>query len=275
MGLMVRTRHAGHLNITKKWSQQAVKADLRDIWSKAIQKHLKVDPSEFKVGKSHGGLILRPWHTSAQAHWPFSKVTHTLLLPGCAQHYRTLVLVPDMCKRRHLRAIIEVLLDDLGFAAVLLHQESVCATFGAGVSSACVVDVGASKVSVSCVDEGISLEQCRYSCRFVWGVCAGVRLAFMLPSASQLCVPSADRFVAHWEQGDTGWGRRRRHVHAVPHAQGDQFPVQVVRPSRSPGLGDHRQDQADNLQHYRGVGLPYIIGEFPPSARGKWDPRDV
>lgn len=97
-----------------------------------------------------------------------------------------------MYRRRHVRAIIEVLLGDLGFSAVLLHQvcllqplcnfclyvsfsvfspgiflagmmeqESVCATFGAGVSTACVVDVGASKTSVSCVEEGVSLQESR------------------------------------------------------------------------------------------------------------------
>lgn len=35
-------------------------------------------------------------------------------------------------------------------------QESVCATFGAGVGSACVVDIGDQKVSVCCVEDGNS-----------------------------------------------------------------------------------------------------------------------
>jgi actin-related protein 8 len=38
---------------------------------------------------------------------------------------------------------------------VFFHQESVCATFGSGVSSACVVDVGDQKTSVSCVEDGL------------------------------------------------------------------------------------------------------------------------
>ena len=31
-----------------------------------------------------------------------------------------------------------------------------CATFGAGVPSACVVDIGDQKTSVCCVDDGMS-----------------------------------------------------------------------------------------------------------------------
>lgn len=117
-------RH-GMLAITAQRSQQAVKADLVDMWAAAIGKHLGISRSELK-------------------------------------DYRAVVVIPDMYRRRHVRAIIEVLLADLGFSAVLLHQESVCATFGAGVSSACVVDVGASKISVSCVDEGVSVEESRW-----------------------------------------------------------------------------------------------------------------
>lgn len=40
-------------------------------------------------------------------------------------------------------------------------QESVCATFGAGVSYACVVDVGDQKTTVSCVEDGISHRKTR------------------------------------------------------------------------------------------------------------------
>lgn len=37
-----------------------------------------------------------------------------------------------------------------------------CASFGAGLSSVCVVDVGDQKASVCCVEDGISLEPTRY-----------------------------------------------------------------------------------------------------------------
>ncbi|KAH0630123.1 hypothetical protein JD844_012771 [Phrynosoma platyrhinos] len=39
---------------------------------------------------------------------------------------------------------------------IVVHQESVCATFGSGLGSACVVDVGDQKTSVCCVEDGVS-----------------------------------------------------------------------------------------------------------------------
>ena len=38
-----------------------------------------------------------------------------------------------------------------------------CATFGAGVSSACVVDIGDQKTAVCCVEDGLSQKNTRYS----------------------------------------------------------------------------------------------------------------
>ena len=40
-------------------------------------------------------------------------------------------------------------------------QDHVAATFGSGLASACVVDVGDQKVSVSCVEDGVSLSRTR------------------------------------------------------------------------------------------------------------------
>ena len=41
--------------------------------------------------------------------------------------------------------------------ACILHEEAPCAAFGAGVGSACVVDIGAECASVTCVDEGMAM----------------------------------------------------------------------------------------------------------------------
>lgn len=38
-----------------------------------------------------------------------------------------------------------------------------CATFGAGVSSACVVDIGAQKTSIACIEDGVCLVDSRYT----------------------------------------------------------------------------------------------------------------
>ena len=41
-------------------------------------------------------------------------------------------------------------------------QESLAAMYGAGISNACVVDIGAVKTSVACVDEGLVISDSRY-----------------------------------------------------------------------------------------------------------------
>ncbi|XP_013416837.1 actin-related protein 8 [Lingula anatina] len=111
----------GHLNIHSgpAGSLTAVMADLETIWGNAIEQCLDIPMRDFK-------------------------------------HYRIILLIPDIYNRQHVREMVNMLLDRLGFAAVLLHQESVCAVFGAGVPTACVVDMGDQKTSVCCVEDGVS-----------------------------------------------------------------------------------------------------------------------
>ena len=52
------------------------------------------------------------------------------------------MLVEDLFKRVTIKHFFDILLKELGFCAVMCHVESVCTTFGAGLQSACVVDVG-------------------------------------------------------------------------------------------------------------------------------------
>lgn len=68
------------------------------------------------------------------------------------------------CKVWHEFNIIFLIL--LG---IIVHQESVCATFGSGLSSACIVDVGDQKTSVCCVEDGVSHRNTRYLrvCRII------------------------------------------------------------------------------------------------------------
>lgn len=43
-----------------------------------------------------------------------------------------------------------------------IFQESVCSTFGCGLSSACVVDVGDEKTSICCVEDGLLVPNTKY-----------------------------------------------------------------------------------------------------------------
>ncbi len=48
-----------------------------------------------------------------------------------------------------------MLLGNLKFKSLFMHTESVMATFAMAMSTACVVDIGSSKLSVCCIDEGL------------------------------------------------------------------------------------------------------------------------
>ncbi|KAK7101992.1 actin-related protein 8-like [Littorina saxatilis] len=111
----------GRLNLHDKagGSLMSVLADLETIWTSIIYSQLQIPAKDLK-------------------------------------HYRAILLLPDVYNPRHAKALFEMLLNNLGFEAVILHQESVCATFGAGLPCACVVDVGDQKSSVCCVDDGMS-----------------------------------------------------------------------------------------------------------------------
>ncbi|XP_048404163.1 actin-related protein 8 isoform X2 [Stegostoma tigrinum] len=100
-------------------SLTAVLADLETIWTYAIQKFLEIPRKDLK-------------------------------------YYRCILLIPDIYNRQHVKELINLLLNNIGFSGVVVHQESICATFGSGLSSACVVDVGEQKTSVCCVEDGVS-----------------------------------------------------------------------------------------------------------------------
>lgn len=92
----------------------------------------------------------------------------TELLINCKDfsQYSCVLAIPDLYDKIFVREMMNLLIGDLGFSQVGIIQESVGATFGAGISSACVVDVGAQKISISCVDEGMCLPDSRVNMKF-------------------------------------------------------------------------------------------------------------
>ncbi|CUA74631.1 putative actin-related protein 8 [Schizosaccharomyces pombe 972h-] [Rhizoctonia solani] len=65
-----------------------------------------------------------------------------------------ILVIPDHFDRFYVRELANVLLVQMGFSQLCVQQESLCAAFGAGLSTACIVDIGASKTSIACVEEG-------------------------------------------------------------------------------------------------------------------------
>ncbi|EPQ31169.1 uncharacterized protein PFL1_01357 [Pseudozyma flocculosa PF-1] len=122
----------------------AVQALLGDV--RAILEHAIASPPEDPDSRQESGEV----------------VAHGLGIPHDEWEEHTVILIlPDLFSRSDLKALVELLLQDMGFAGACVQTEGVCATFGAGLSTACVVDLGAEQISVSCVEEGLVLPDTR------------------------------------------------------------------------------------------------------------------
>lgn len=74
---------------------------------------------------------------------------------------KALLVIPDLYDKTYVETLVYILFTFVGFGRVGIIQEAVAATFGAGATCACVIDVGAHKTSVSCVDEGMVISDSR------------------------------------------------------------------------------------------------------------------
>lgn len=75
--------------------------------------------------------------------------------------YSIVFIIPDLYEKTVVAQTLHGLLQDCGFQKVCFIQESLAATFGAGYSSSCIVDIGAQKTSICCVEEGMCVEGSR------------------------------------------------------------------------------------------------------------------
>ncbi|KAI8603230.1 hypothetical protein EDD21DRAFT_302599 [Dissophora ornata] len=114
----------GKLNEQDYPTPRVAIADLEAIWTKVIQEDLGIEPKKFM------------------------------------KHYAILV-IPDLYNKLYVIELVNMLLKSMQFKGVMIQQESVCACYGAGVSTACVVDIGAEVTKVSCVEDGICLPNSR------------------------------------------------------------------------------------------------------------------
>ncbi|KAG0023476.1 actin-like protein arp8 [Entomortierella chlamydospora] len=114
----------GKLNDQDYTTPRVVVSDLETIWTKVIQEDLGIEPNKFR------------------------------------KHYALLV-IPDLYNKLYVIELVNMLLRSMQFRGVMVQQESVCASFGAGVSAACVVDIGAEVTKVACVEDGICIPNSR------------------------------------------------------------------------------------------------------------------
>lgn len=86
--------------------------------------------------------------------------------PKTWSQYNCVFVIPDLYEKVLVSAILDEFLRDFGFAKVCFLQESLAATFGAGYGIACVVDVGAQKTSIACVEDGMVIEDSRINLKY-------------------------------------------------------------------------------------------------------------
>ncbi|KAF4634038.1 hypothetical protein G7Y89_g4081 [Cudoniella acicularis] len=82
------------------------------------------------------------------------------------EQYSCVVVIPDLYDKRYVQQILDITLKNLEFKQVCFIQESLAATYGAGYTSACIVDIGAQKTSICCVEDGMCIEDSRINLKY-------------------------------------------------------------------------------------------------------------
>lgn len=80
--------------------------------------------------------------------------------------YSCVFIIPDLYEKILVSQIMRQLFVDYGFQKVCFIQESLAATFGAGFGIACVIDMGAEKTSIACVEDGMVIEDSRMNLKY-------------------------------------------------------------------------------------------------------------
>jgi actin-related protein 8 len=82
------------------------------------------------------------------------------------EQYSCVFVIPDLYDKRYVEQALEMCLKSFQFKQVAFIQESLAATYGAGYTSACIVDIGAQKTSICCVEDGMCIEDSRINLKY-------------------------------------------------------------------------------------------------------------
>uniref|UniRef100_A0A7N0USW2 Actin-related protein 9 n=1 Tax=Kalanchoe fedtschenkoi TaxID=63787 RepID=A0A7N0USW2_KALFE len=110
----------GHLNISQYYPMQQVIEDLHAIWDWILIEKLQIPRAERYL-------------------------------------YSAVIVLPETFDNREIKEILSIVLRDLQFSSAVVHQEGLAAVFGNGLTTACIVNIGAQSTTVICVEDGVSL----------------------------------------------------------------------------------------------------------------------
>lgn len=82
------------------------------------------------------------------------------------EQYSCVFVIPDLYDKRYVEQILDMCLRSFEFKQVAFIQESLAATYGAGYTNACIVDIGAQKTSIACVEDGMLIEDSRINLKY-------------------------------------------------------------------------------------------------------------
>lgn len=82
------------------------------------------------------------------------------------RQYSCVFVIPDLYEKNLVSDFLGELIRDFGFSRVCFIQESLAATFGAGFGAGCIVDMGAQKTSICCVEDGMCIEESRINMKY-------------------------------------------------------------------------------------------------------------
>lgn len=83
------------------------------------------------------------------------------IAPSQLTEYRILLVVPDILSKESADLLAHVCLRMMSCKALTILHESLCTTYGAGIPRACIVDMGAQRISIACVEDGSIQSQSR------------------------------------------------------------------------------------------------------------------
>ncbi|VDB94262.1 unnamed protein product [Peniophora sp. CBMAI 1063] len=80
--------------------------------------------------------------------------------------YSVILIVPNFYERSYLQEFAHLLMVTMGFKQMCAQQDALAATYGAGLSTACVANIGATSVSIACVEDGMVVPETRMYLNF-------------------------------------------------------------------------------------------------------------
>ncbi|KAK8934530.1 Actin-related protein 9 [Platanthera zijinensis] len=89
--------------------------------------------------------------------WDWILVDKLHILVADRNSYSVVLVLPESFDNREIKEMLSIVLRDLRFSTAVVHQEGLAAAFGNGLSTACVVNIGAQVTSVICIEDGVAL----------------------------------------------------------------------------------------------------------------------